>query len=306
MPAKNTAKYIEEAVKSILESGYNDFELIVIDDNSQDNTYELVKKISDSDRRIKIYKNPSTGIVAGLNYGYGFSTGEIIKCIDSDDILSPEFFAYLKYHSEYNSICHDADIIDAGGKKLSIYHIDPFILNGSFEDCFKNLKTPPKWTWSYSRNIAEKIFPMPHLLPVDDVWFSLIIKRFSNKILHISKELYSYRQHNNQIFGGILNFGNNAVKHKANIALGSINVLRQEAVNRLEIKPDNLYILDSIEEFYKILAKDTVTLNHILSAKISLGLKTRALIYKKLSFCGSLALKLKWKFDRLRTKQILK
>lgn len=306
MPAKNTAEYIEEAIKSILESGYNDFELIVIDDNSHDNTYEIVKKISKVETRVKVYKNNYTGKVAGLNYGYSLATGDIIKCIDSDDKLSKDFFMHIDKHNEYDAICHNGNVVNENGKLLSSYVVDPYITEKIFEDCFKNLKSLPRWCWSFKRQIAEKLFPMPLSLSFEDIWFSLAIKRFSNKILHLNKELYDYRQHDSQIYGGILNFKSKTIKYRADRILKVINTLRDNSVQRLEIGPDKLCLLDPIEEFYKILAMDNVTFSYILFTKISLGLKARALIYKKLSFGGVLALKLKWKFDRLRAKQSFK
>ncbi|HOJ48978.1 MAG TPA: glycosyltransferase family 2 protein, partial [Bacillota bacterium] len=57
MPAYNASKYIGQAIESVLNQTYVNFELIVIDDCSTDNTYDIIKKYSETDSRIKVVKN---------------------------------------------------------------------------------------------------------------------------------------------------------------------------------------------------------------------------------------------------------
>lgn len=57
MPAYNSAKYINSAINSVLNQSYSDYELIIVDDCSQDNTYEIIKEKAAEDLRIRIYQN---------------------------------------------------------------------------------------------------------------------------------------------------------------------------------------------------------------------------------------------------------
>ena len=66
MPVNNCAQYIEEAVESILNQTFKDFEFLIIDDASTDNTVSIIKRYSDS-RIILIQKSKNTGLTSNLN-----------------------------------------------------------------------------------------------------------------------------------------------------------------------------------------------------------------------------------------------
>ena len=86
IPTYNCSKYIVPAVKSVLAQKYTDYELLILDDGSTDNTEEIVSKISDS--RIVYLKNSSNkGIVYTLNKGIDLAKGEYIARMDADDIV---------------------------------------------------------------------------------------------------------------------------------------------------------------------------------------------------------------------------
>jgi glycosyltransferase involved in cell wall biosynthesis len=68
MTSYNREKYIGEAIESVLESTYNNFELIIVDDCSTDNTVKIAKSFAEKDARVKVFcndKNPGDGIVYG-------------------------------------------------------------------------------------------------------------------------------------------------------------------------------------------------------------------------------------------------
>lgn len=91
MPAYNAEKYIGEAIDSILNQTYGDFEFIIIDDGSKDKTAEIVCSYNDS--RIKFVQNEhNLGVADTLNKGIELAQGEYIARMDSDDISMPERF----------------------------------------------------------------------------------------------------------------------------------------------------------------------------------------------------------------------
>lgn len=103
MPVYNAEKYIGEAIESILDQTYTDFEFIIIDDGSSDGTVAAVKGYDD--RRIRFYQNEhNMGVAATLNRGLDLATGEYIARMDSDDISLPERFEkqvrFMDEHSE--------------------------------------------------------------------------------------------------------------------------------------------------------------------------------------------------------------
>ena len=91
MPVYNTAKYLNEAIDSILNQTYKDFEFIIIDDCSTDGSLDIIKTYSD-DRIILIENETNKGYVYGLNYALSFAKGKYIARMDSDDISLPNRF----------------------------------------------------------------------------------------------------------------------------------------------------------------------------------------------------------------------
>jgi glycosyltransferase involved in cell wall biosynthesis len=103
MPVYNTAAYLREAVESILNQTYRDFELLVINDGSTDESPALLESFSDP--RIRIVHNPvNSGLIATLNRGMELAQGKYIVRMDSDDISLPERVEkqvqYMESHPE--------------------------------------------------------------------------------------------------------------------------------------------------------------------------------------------------------------
>lgn len=92
MPVYNCELYIKEAIDSILNQTFTDFEFLIIDDASTDETVSVIKEYKDS--RIKLIEKPvNTGYTNSLNYGLKEAKGEYIARMDGDDISLPERFA---------------------------------------------------------------------------------------------------------------------------------------------------------------------------------------------------------------------
>lgn len=103
MPAYNAEQYISEAIESILNQTYSNFEFIIIDDGSTDRTVEMVQSYSDP--RIRFVQNEhNLGVAATLNRGLKLATGEYIARMDADDIALRERFgkqvSFLDMHPE--------------------------------------------------------------------------------------------------------------------------------------------------------------------------------------------------------------
>jgi len=114
MPAYNAEKYIGEAIESILNQTFKDFEFIIINDGSTDNTAKIVRKYANHDKRIKFIDNKNNrGIVAVLNQGLDLCTGKYIARMDSDDISLPE---RLEKQVEYMDEHHECGVVGAAIK----------------------------------------------------------------------------------------------------------------------------------------------------------------------------------------------
>lgn len=85
MPAKNAAKWIEETIDSIRNQSFDDWELLCIDDHSDDNTFDLVDQLADG--RIKVIRNHQKGIIPALQLGLDMTNGLYVTRMDADDIM---------------------------------------------------------------------------------------------------------------------------------------------------------------------------------------------------------------------------
>ena len=101
MPVYNCELYIQEAVESILNQTYTDFEFLIIDDASTDKTVSIIKTYNDS--RIQLIEKPvNTGHTSSLNYGLTIAKGKYIARMDGDDISLPERFEKQLAYMESN------------------------------------------------------------------------------------------------------------------------------------------------------------------------------------------------------------
>lgn len=95
IPAYNAEKYIARSIDSILNQTYNDFEIIVIDDGSQDDTYKIAT--SYNDKRINVIKQINSGVSVARNTGICSATKEFICFLDADDEYHPSHLEHLRY-----------------------------------------------------------------------------------------------------------------------------------------------------------------------------------------------------------------
>lgn len=90
MTAYNREKYIAEAIESVLASTYENFELIIVDDESKDATVSIAKKYEEQDRRVKIYVNEENlGDYPNRNKAASYANGKYLKYVDADDLIYP-------------------------------------------------------------------------------------------------------------------------------------------------------------------------------------------------------------------------
>ena len=94
MPAYNAGKYIEEAIRSVIAQTVTDWELLVIDDCSTDETCAIVAKLAEQDERIRLFRNEENrGVARTRNRGLDLCRGQYVALLDRDDLWLPEKLA---------------------------------------------------------------------------------------------------------------------------------------------------------------------------------------------------------------------
>lgn len=127
MPVLNgNLQHISESINSILNQTFTDFEFVIIDDGSNEETKRLLSSYGDRDKRIKILANSNTlGVGKSLNIGLSIATGEYIARHDADDNAKPSRFEkqlnYFKANPTVSLCCTSVNHIDMEGKKIGGY-----------------------------------------------------------------------------------------------------------------------------------------------------------------------------------------
>lgn len=120
MPVYNGERFLRESIESVLNQSFPDFEFIIINDGSRDNSLNIIKEYAEKDSRIKIIDQENTGIVGALNNALKISKGEFIARMDADDISEKERlekqYDFLQKEKAY--LCGTwAKIIDENGRE---------------------------------------------------------------------------------------------------------------------------------------------------------------------------------------------
>lgn len=95
IPIYNKESYIENCAKSLLAQDFDDYEIIIVDDGSNDKSGEILDSIANTDSKIKIYHTPNQGVTAARKFGYDHSSGRYIMFVDADDELLPDAMRHM-------------------------------------------------------------------------------------------------------------------------------------------------------------------------------------------------------------------
>lgn len=198
MPVFNAKPYLSDAIKSILDQTYVDFELILLDDCSTDGSEDVIKSFKDN--RIVYHKNEiNAGLANNLNTGLKMAKGEFIARMDADDIsLSNRFktqIDFLKSNSEID-LCSCAVQMFGDDDKIWIRDSHPEQVKITM--MFYSAVLHPTCVFRKEVFIKHKLFYDQQSFPAEDydLWSRAI---FYCKMVNLSEVMYLYRRHLNQI-----------------------------------------------------------------------------------------------------------
>lgn len=198
LPTYNRANWLIESVESIMAQDYKDWELIIVDDCSTDNTGEIVKKLIGKDSRIRYIRNDSNKkLPASLNVGMRHAKGEYITWTSDDNTYkSNAFSVMLKVmegcSAEIGLVFAEFDHIDKNGKKVGTYKI-PNNLNKIYWENIVGC------AFLYKRSVIDKIgwYDENKFLIEDYDYWLRIADCF--EIKPIRKSIYNSRIHDNSL-----------------------------------------------------------------------------------------------------------
>jgi glycosyltransferase involved in cell wall biosynthesis len=206
---KNEEKYIAELLSSILSFNNKFFtcEIVIVDDNSDDDTHRIIKSFQDFHSNIKYFKNSEDGKVAGTIFGIKQCDYEWIKFVDGDDYLNletlkPDFFTGDVIYHDYLSVRKDAKRLHATKIKDHL----KFIKKG---------RSLPKGMFFCKKDVLLDKFPPPSGMIFEDFWINFVCLTNKN-FFYLNQPIYFYRQHDNNFYGDNNRFTREKMKRMGN------------------------------------------------------------------------------------------
>lgn len=105
-PCYNASRYISQTIDSVLTQTFTDWEMIIVDDGSKDDSSDIVEKYVKKDSRIRLIQQPNGGSANARNHGIREATGRYIALLDADDLWLPQFLEkQIEFMKEKKAIC---------------------------------------------------------------------------------------------------------------------------------------------------------------------------------------------------------
>lgn len=207
----NYQEYIKQTIQSVLDQTYQDWEMIIVDDGSTDNSIEVIRSYCEKDSRIKLFTHENKqnkGLAETVKLGIEKAQGEWIVFLESDDLINPDYMSkkleVIKQHrNDINLIFNDCEFFGDSQK------------TSDFEICFrktrKNLaraKYPRRMFYNFY--LSNKIFTfsavmakrkdllkLNYSLPIDSLldWWLWIQMAYLGKFYYIPEKLTKWRLH---------------------------------------------------------------------------------------------------------------
>ena len=194
-PVYNAEKYISEAIESVLNQSYEDFEVIVIDDGSKDNTLSIIKKYN---RKIRWKSQENKGQASAINEGIKMAKGEYVAYLDADDVCMPD---RLEIQVKYLDERRNVGLVYSSFYQInSSGEIQRFIRAHPYDD-FVLLQEDyiARSTVMHRKKCLDEVGLFDESITGDDDWDMWI--RVSEKfgIGYVEKPLVKYRVHGENI-----------------------------------------------------------------------------------------------------------
>lgn len=217
MPTKNAEKHIEECIISIINQSFTDWELIVVNDNSTDNTRNILEQFSIGNNQIHFFDNQGIGIINALQLAYMNCSGTYITRMDSDDIMPLD-----KLELMHNALQKDPKTLITGYVKYIsdnelkggyIYYqnwLNSLVdSNSHYSEIYKECVIPSP-CWLVSKEIFEQCGAFhTNVYPED---YDLTFRFYENKIpiVALKENLHIWRDHPERASRNDANYSDNS------------------------------------------------------------------------------------------------
>lgn len=287
VPVYNVEKYLHRCIDSILNQTFKDFELILVNDGSTDNSAQICEEYSQKDKRIKVIHKQNGGLSSARNVGLDIAEGEYIGFVDSDDYISHnmfnELYQKIRKHNADLAICNflyikEDELFSNTYEKLDI--VEEFegleIINQLYQS--KGTQFVVAWNKLYKKKLFNQLRYEDGFLHEDEYIIHKILYR-CEKVVYSPRSMYYYVQRN----GSIMNTTNNKK---------SIDIVRAfedrvkffRKINNLSLyqKAMDAYIVRTLIEYNRVTdSQIKVYLSDSVRKVLYLLLKNKKLLFKE-------------------------
>ena len=217
VPIYNVEKYLRQCLDSVLNQTYQNFECLLINDGSPDNSAGICKEYVDKDARFHYFEKENGGLASARNFGIKYSKGKYITFIDSDDWVESDYLEVL--HSKIKE--YNTDFVISSYKKFDMDE-DCFYLHIWDQDYYERIWTSQEllsqlpnlenydgsytvsWGKLFKRSIFDEILFNEQRKFGEDFECSFKLYLSMTSCLYIHKALYNYRLHSESMLGQVV------------------------------------------------------------------------------------------------------
>ena len=203
IPVYNVEKYINKCLNSILNQTYKNYEVIIINDGTKDNSVEIINKYVKKYNNFKLYNKENGGLSDARNYGLKYVSGDYLLFVDSDDYIDNNLLKELNNilsEKEYDLIKFKINLVDETGLLIRKENGLPNSKLIDVEKLFSQEFCEPAWTYCYNFKFwEENKFKYKKGMIHEDFGLTPQIIMTASDIFYLDYYGYNYVQRSNSI-----------------------------------------------------------------------------------------------------------
>ena len=193
----NAAVYVEKCIQSVLNQTFTSWELILIDDGSTDNSFDIIRNFAAGDERIRAFHQENSGPGMARNKGIENAVGDYVVFLDSDDYISENYFSLLSAHDE-DVVFIDVDGVSPEGNVVREEHLSKYVDSDKETILRKQMTGCIPWGGvrkAVKRSIInENDIRYTHHKIGEEAIYSFLVLYHAKTIGFINKPVYFYLQ----------------------------------------------------------------------------------------------------------------
>lgn len=196
VPVHNAETFLQECLASLASQSYKDFEVLMVDDGSRDNSLAICREWAGKDSRFRVFSQENAGVSVARNRALQEAKGEYVCFVDADDVIAPDYLSRLLDLSVDGRfpMCgytRDKALLGSGGVLTSNYEAKQFIVHVVEE----SIDHPNLWMMLFKRNIIEEhgIRFTPGCVRNEDTEFYIHCLMYEQSVVVSNYRAYFYR-----------------------------------------------------------------------------------------------------------------